>query len=122
VRRLVNVCENGQAAVRANVGQRFQSLVDPGSAEGFARCPVCLVIGGLENDGRGASASNIPNGKRKVDRVLRALDDAGTCDKNQRVPAANRKRPNLDGIHRDIIVGGYRPAAVTAAVVSLPIW
>jgi hypothetical protein len=22
------------------------------------------------------------------------------------MPAANRKRPNLDGIHRDIIVGG----------------
>ena len=89
----------GQAAARANVRQRFQSLVDPGSAEGFARRPVCLVIGSLENDGRGASASNIPNGKRKVDRVLRALDDARTCDKNQRMPAANRKRPNLDGIH-----------------------
>ena len=99
----MDVREYRQPGPVANLGQNLQSSIETRATVRDARGSVRLVVRGFEDQGYATAVCHVAEHDRGVDRVLGAFDHARAGDEDQRVPGANRKRPNLNWIHKPIL-------------------
>ena len=104
VRGLVDVGEHRQPGPAPDLAKGREPGLQAGTAERGARRPVGLVVGRLEDDRHAAPCRDLLDLGRRLERMLRALDDARAQDEGERVPAADGEGAHLDRFHGPILV------------------
>ena len=95
----MNIGQDREACPRTHVGQHLQARVEPRAAKRLSGRAIGFVVRRFEDHRRADALGGLTDRGGDVERVLRALDHARTGNKDKRMPAPDRKSPNLDGIH-----------------------